>query len=270
MPRIDRACSAYLIEDGELRVLARLRHRRVRQHAPLRRLRPARRGRDQPHARRPFPRLDPAALRRALRPKRRDEPLPVWMPPGGIAMLRRSPAPSPTRATAISSTRRSICGIRPGASRCAMGAGRLRFAPTTHLHPVVRDPLRPQRREPSPIRADTAPDQRVIELARGTDLFLCEATLLAGEDEHGGMRGHSSAAEAAADGPARPASATLVPHALLRRRRRPRPRRRRPRYLQRRDHRRRRPHGDPGRERVPRLVIGFRFAAGQRELDRGC
>jgi ribonuclease Z len=37
----------------------------------------------------------------------------------------------------------------------------------------------------------------VIALARETDVFLCEATLLAGEAEIGGIRGHSSAAEAA-------------------------------------------------------------------------
>jgi len=45
--------------------------------------------------------------------------------------------------------------------------------------------------------ADTAPDERVVALARETDLFLCEATLLRGAVERG-MRGHSSAAEAAA------------------------------------------------------------------------
>ena len=37
----------------------------------------------------------------------------------------------------------------------------------------------------------------MVELARGTDLFLCEATLLAGEHENGGIRGHSSSREAA-------------------------------------------------------------------------
>ena len=37
----------------------------------------------------------------------------------------------------------------------------------------------------------------MVELARGTNLFLCEATLLADETEVGGIRGHSSSKEAA-------------------------------------------------------------------------
>ena len=37
----------------------------------------------------------------------------------------------------------------------------------------------------------------MVDLARGTDLFLCEATLLAGEKEVDGVRGHSSSREAA-------------------------------------------------------------------------
>jgi len=44
--------------------------------------------------------------------------------------------------------------------------------------------------------ADTAPDERIVALARESDVFLCEATLRRGESEPG-MRGHSSAAEAA-------------------------------------------------------------------------
>ncbi len=44
---------------------------------------------------------------------------------------------------------------------------------------------------------DTGPCPALVELARDADLFLCEATLEGGTDE-GAMRGHMSAAEAAA------------------------------------------------------------------------
>ena len=43
---------------------------------------------------------------------------------------------------------------------------------------------------------DTAPCDAVVEHARGTDLFLCEATLAVGSEDS--PRGHSSAAEAGA------------------------------------------------------------------------
>jgi ribonuclease BN (tRNA processing enzyme) len=77
-----------------------------------------------------------------------------------------------------------------------LGPGRLRFAPTTHYIPSFA--IRYESNGTNiTYSADTAPDERVIALARETDLFLCEATLLAGEAEVGGMRGHSSAAEAA-------------------------------------------------------------------------
>jgi ribonuclease BN (tRNA processing enzyme) len=77
-----------------------------------------------------------------------------------------------------------------------LGNGRLRFAPTTHF--ITSFAIRYERNGTSiTYSADTAPDARVVELARDTDLFLCEATLLADEHEHGGVRGHSSAREAA-------------------------------------------------------------------------
>ena len=44
--------------------------------------------------------------------------------------------------------------------------------------------------------ADTAPSDDVVKLARGSNLFLCEATLGPYETE-GGLRGHCSAREAA-------------------------------------------------------------------------
>ena len=71
----------------------------------------------------------------------------------------------------------------------------MRFA-TTHF--ITSFAIRYERNGTSiTYSADTAPDERVVDLARGTDLFLCEATLMAGEKEVGGIRGHSSSKEAA-------------------------------------------------------------------------
>jgi len=142
--------------------------------------------------------LDLIPLRYAIRygSKRRPNRLPVWMPPGGIAMLR-----SITNAFASEGNGDfldeafDLKEFDP-AKPLPIGSGRLRFAPTTHF--ITSFAIRYERNGTSlTYSADTAPDQRVVELARGTDLFLCEATLLANEKEHGGIRGHSSSKEAA-------------------------------------------------------------------------
>jgi ribonuclease BN (tRNA processing enzyme) len=43
---------------------------------------------------------------------------------------------------------------------------------------------------------DSAPSPQLVELARGADLFLCEATLREGREGGNGLRGHLSAEEA--------------------------------------------------------------------------
>jgi ribonuclease BN (tRNA processing enzyme) len=142
--------------------------------------------------------LDLIPLRYAIRygSKKRPNRLPVWMPPGGVAMLR-----SITNAFANEGSGdfldeafdlKEFDPDKP----LAIGRGQLRFAPTTHF--ITSFAIRYERNGTSlTYSADTAPDPRVVELARGTDLFLCEATLLANEKEHGGIRGHSSSREAA-------------------------------------------------------------------------
>lgn len=59
--------------------------------------------------------------------------------------------------------------------------------------------------------ADTGPTESLLRLARGADLFLCEATLLDGADE-GLPRGHLSAAEAIAAYEASGAARLLLTH----------------------------------------------------------
>lgn len=79
-------------------------------------------------------------------------------------------------------------------SGLVIGGGAMRFALTSHYIPAFA--IRYDRGGCSlTYSADTAPEPRVVELARGTDLFVCESTLLANDVERG-MRGHSSAFEA--------------------------------------------------------------------------
>ncbi len=58
---------------------------------------------------------------------------------------------------------------------------------------------------------DAAPSDQLVELARGADLFLCEATLARGEDD-GEPRGHLSADEAVAAFRASGARRLLLTH----------------------------------------------------------
>lgn len=57
---------------------------------------------------------------------------------------------------------------------------------------------------------DTAPSEKVVELARGSDLFVCEATLA--EPETGDARGHSTAEQAAEMACAADAKQLLLTH----------------------------------------------------------
>jgi ribonuclease BN (tRNA processing enzyme) len=196
VPRIDRACSAYLVQDGDFAFSLDFgtgAFANMRRYADYDRL-------DaivisHMHADH-F--LDLIPLRYAVRygSKRRASKLPVWMPPGGIAMLR-----SMTNAFASEGNGDfldEVFDIREydPSKPLQIGAGQLRFAKTTHY--IVSFAIRYERDGKSiTYSADTAPDKRVVELARDTDVFLCEATLLAGESEHGDIRGHSSSAEAA-------------------------------------------------------------------------
>jgi len=142
--------------------------------------------------------LDVIPLRYALLYGRAcgDRKLPLYLPPGGERMLfRLCEAFADEGAGDFLSTVFDVHTYDPTRS-LRIGDGVLTFAQTTHYIPAFA--MRYEQRSGQSITysADTAPDRHVIELARGTDLFLCEATLLAGAREHG-IRGHSSAREAA-------------------------------------------------------------------------
>ncbi|HEY4442364.1 MAG TPA: MBL fold metallo-hydrolase [Candidatus Elarobacter sp.] len=195
MPRPDRACSSYLVDDGEAPIvfdmgtgsLANLR-RYVdydrfgaivisHMHAD--------------HF------LDLIPLRYALRygPRRRKAKLPLYLPPGGLAMLKQLVSAFAPEGGDFLNDVFALHEYDPSKSLAIDGAT-LRFAPTEHYIPAFA--IRWQRGAASvTYSADTAPDDEVVALARETDVFLCEATLRHGEVETG-IRGHSTAAEAAA------------------------------------------------------------------------
>ncbi len=140
--------------------------------------------------------LDIIPLRYALcygpkRPKRR---MPLWLPPGGAATLKRLCSAFADEGGDFLNDVFDVNEYDPSAT-LRLGSGTLNFAPTSHYIPAFAVRWSNGRASVT-YSADTAPDARVSELARGCGLFLCEATLLHDEGEPG-VRGHSSAGEAA-------------------------------------------------------------------------
>ncbi len=137
--------------------------------------------------------FDIVPMRYALRYElERAQPLPVYLPPGGISVINAIGNPlkeSDDFYDAVFRVREYDPAGTLGIGDCSV-----RFAPTVHYIPAYA--LRIE--SPAGVfaySADTAPCEEVAQLAAGADLFLCESSLGAGGTENGG-RGHLNAAEA--------------------------------------------------------------------------
>jgi ribonuclease BN (tRNA processing enzyme) len=117
----------------------------------------------------------------------------LWLPPGGTPALEAL-----RRAVSTDAPARffddvfSVEEYDPN-RELSFGDLRLRFARTRHFVPAFA--VRVERNGASLVySADTAPCNGVVDLARDTGIFLCEAAL--GLSTETGERGHTSAAEA--------------------------------------------------------------------------
>ena len=121
--------------------------------------------------------------------------LPIYLPPGGEAMLRRlCSAFAKETGDDFLSDSFDVDTYDP-AAQLELGEVQLSFAPTEHFIPTFA-----MRCETAGMTfaysSDTSPTQSVVELARGADLFLSEATLSDAEAAGRG-HGHMSARQAA-------------------------------------------------------------------------
>lgn len=137
--------------------------------------------------------FDIVPLRYALRYEmERGEPLPVYLPPGGIAIAQTIGSPLKEDADFYAGVLdlREYSPVRT----LEIGDCAIAFAPTVHYIPAYA-----MRIETGSgvlgYSADTAPCDAVPNLVRDADMFLCEAALGASGSE-GGQRGHLNAQEA--------------------------------------------------------------------------
>lgn len=140
--------------------------------------------------------LDIVPLRYALRygPRTNDRRVPLYLPPDGEAMLRRMTDAFASEPGADYLSHVFDVRTYDPEKPLRIGAAQLRFARTTHFVPAFAVRYECDGKSVT-YSADTAPDERVGALARGTDLFLCEATLLRADVETHG-RGHLRPEEA--------------------------------------------------------------------------
>ncbi len=193
MPRPGGACSAYLIEAGGTAVLVdagpgsmaklQLAIDYTRLDAIVI---------SHVHADHFF---DLVPLRQGLRhgPSSRADRQPLFLPPGGSASLGAlQKAVSPDAPGDFFDAVYAVDEYDPQRP-LRIGHVELRFARTRHY--IEGYAIRAGAGDASvTYSSDTAPCDAVVELARRTSLFLCEAAL--GLDEESGERGHSSAEEA--------------------------------------------------------------------------
>jgi ribonuclease BN (tRNA processing enzyme) len=127
-------------------------------------------------------------------PRKRETKVEVWLPPDGEAMLRSQVNSfADEGAGDFLNTVFDIKTYDPS-TQITFGRANISFAPSRHYIPTFS--LRyANNGTVITYSADTAPNDSVIKHARDSTLFICEATLLPEEVEHG-MRGHSSAIEA--------------------------------------------------------------------------
>ena len=140
--------------------------------------------------------FDVIPLRYALLygPRKRSSKVRLWLPPGGERQLRELSGSFADEGAGDFLKVFDIDTYDPQKS-IQTGEAKVTFVPTRHYIPTFG--LRYECNGTIvTYSADTAPDDSVAKFADSSNLFICEATLTANEVEHG-MRGHSSAREAA-------------------------------------------------------------------------
>jgi ribonuclease BN (tRNA processing enzyme) len=139
--------------------------------------------------------IDLVPLRYGLKygPLLRNGPMPLFLPPGGEATLRRLCSAFASEGSGDFLDEVFVVKEYDPSSPLAINDVTLTFRKTRHY--IDTYAIRAECGRASVVySADTAPCDSVVELAHDCSLFLCEATLGLGSED--GVRGHTSAEEA--------------------------------------------------------------------------
>ncbi len=128
-------------------------------------------------------------------PRKRERKVELWLPPDGDAMLRNLCNAFADEGQGDFLDKVFDVKVYDPSDTVRLGNAEVSFCVTRHYIPTYA--LRYKNDDVViAYSADTAPEDTVARHAEGATMFLCEATLLPNEVEHG-MRGHCSALEAA-------------------------------------------------------------------------
>lgn len=159
--------------------------------------------------------LDLFALRFALcyNPCRPPKRTPLWLPPGGRAMLEGAARlfAAPGELETYFSNHFDIEEYDPN-RRLGIGNATLSFTPTVHYVPCWAIRLSGGRSGDLVYTADTGPAAALAGFGRGAEVLIAEATLLEPGGEPWESRGHLTADEAAALGNATGAATLVLTH----------------------------------------------------------
>lgn len=193
VPRAGRACSAYLFEAGDTALAVEFGTGALQ--SLTRFLAPANLHAVAISHMHPDHYMDLVQLRFALRlgTPQREKPLPVYVPPGGIARMDAIGEAVRTNAPDFFAENLELHEYDPDAD-LEIGAIRVQFVRSRHYIEAYAMRITANGRTVT-FSADTAPDAAVVEAARDADVFLCECALGPGGKD-GETRGHSNAREA--------------------------------------------------------------------------
>ncbi len=159
--------------------------------------------------------LDLFAMRFALcyNPQRPSRRTPLWMPPGGRAMLAGVAAlfAAPGELDTFFSNHFEIAEFDPDQPLC-IGGARLTFAPTVHYIPCWAIRVTGGESGDLVYTADTGPAADLAGICHGAEVLIAEAALLAPDDEPWDSRGHLTADEAAELAKAADAQTLVLTH----------------------------------------------------------
>lgn len=158
--------------------------------------------------------LDLLALRHALayNPVKASRPVPVWLPPGGSALLAQATAPFDACDEPDTFNRTVDVREYDPARPLPIGDLRLTFAAAMHYLPAWAMRVQSSGADDLGYTGDTGPAADLTSFFAGVGLLIAEATLLGPGDAPFAVRGSLTAAEAGALATAADARVLLLTH----------------------------------------------------------